>query len=219
MGLMREVRVESDLLRRALAREDFLLFDGGMGTLVQQAGLAGVHENPDVLNLTHPDEIAAIQRQYVEAGAQCVTTNTFGSNRLKLEGTGATVAEVYAAAAEVARTAGAPLVAGDIGPTGSLLEPLGSLSFNDAYDIFAEQARAAEAAGCDLIVVETMTDLLEAKAAVLAAVEQTALPVFATMSFGEDGRTFLGTTPAIAASTLSALGAAAVGLNLSLIHI
>ncbi len=216
MGLTREVRVESDLLRRALAREDFLLFDGGMGTLVQQAGLAGVHENPDVLNLTHPDEIAAIQRQYVEAGAQCVTTNTFGSNRLKLEGTGATVAEVYAAAAEVARTAGAPLVAGDIGPTGSLLEPLGSLSFNDAYDIFAEQARAAEAAGCDLIVVETMTDLLEAKAAVLAAVEQTALPVFATMSFGEDGRTFLGTTPAIAASTLSALGAAAVGLNCSL---
>ena len=216
MGLMREVRVESDLLRRALAREDFLLFDGGMGTLVQQAGLAKVHENPDVLNLTHPDEIAAIQRQYVEAGAQCITTNTFGSNRLKLAGTGATVAEVYAAAVEVARAAGAPLVAGDIGPTGSLLAPLGSLSFDDAYDIFAEQARAAEAAGCDLIVVETMTDLLEAKAAVLAAVEQTALPVFSTMSFGEDGRTFLGTTPAIAASTLSALGAAAVGLNCSL---
>ena len=216
MGLTREVRVESDLLRRALAREDFLLFDGGMGTLVQQAGLAKVHENPDLLNLTHPDEIAAIQRQYVEAGAQCITTNTFGSNRLKLAGTGATVAEVYAAAAEVARTAGAPLVAGDIGPTGSLLEPLGSLAFNEAYDIFAEQARAAEAAGCDLIVVETMTDLLEAKAAVLAAVEQTALPVFSTMSFGEDGRTFLGTTPAIAASTLSALGAAAVGLNCSL---
>lgn len=216
MGLKRAVRIANDHLRRVLAREDFLLFDGGMGTLVQEAGLASVHENPDLLNLTHPDEVAAIQRRYVEAGAQCVTTNTFGSNRLKLEGAGATVAEVYAAAAQVARAAGAPLVAGDIGPTGALLAPLGSLSFDDAYDIFAEQARAAEAAGCDLIVVETMTDLLEAKAAVLAAVEQTALPVFSTMSFGEDGRTFLGTTPAIAASTLSTLGAAAVGLNCSL---
>ena len=107
-------------------------------------------------------------------------------------------------------------MAGDIGPTGALLEPLGTLTFDEAFDIFSEQARAAEAAGCDLIVVETMADLLEAKAAVLAAVESTALPVFATMTFGEDGRTFLGTTPAIAATTLSALGASAVGLNCSL---
>lgn len=105
---------------------------------------------------------------------------------------------------------------GDIGPTGALLEPLGTLTFDEAFDIFSEQARAAEAAGCDLIVVETMADLLEAKAAVLAAVESTTLPVFATMTFGEDGRTFLGTTPAIAATTLSALGASAVGLNCSL---
>ena len=123
---------------------------------------------------------------------------------------------MYAAAAANARAAGAPLVAGDIGPTGALLEPLGTLTFDEAFDIFAEQARAAETAGCDLIVVETMADLLEAKAAVLAAVESTTLPVFATMTFGEDGRTFLGTTPAIAATTLSALGASAVGLNCSL---
>ena len=107
-------------------------------------------------------------------------------------------------------------MAGDIGPTGALLEPLGTLTFDEAFDIFAEQVRAAETAGCDLIVVETMADLLEAKAAVLAAVESTTLPVFATMTFGEDGRTFLGTTPAIAATTLSALGASAVGLNCSL---
>lgn len=92
---------------------------------------------------------------------------------------------------------------------------MGTLTFDEAFDIFSEQARAAEAAGCDLIVVETMADLLEAKAAVLAAVESTTLPVFATMTFGEDGRTFLGTTPAIAATTLSALGASAVGLNCS----
>lgn len=216
MALIRKLNVTSDHLREVLAGRAYLLCDGGMGTLVQAAGLHTVHEVPDLLNLTHPQAIAELQRQYVEAGADCLTTNTFSANRLKLEGTGTTVSEVYAAAAALAREAGAPLVAGDIGPTGALLEPLGTLSFDEAYDIFAEQARAAEQAGCDLIFIETMADLLEAKAAVLAAVETTALPVFATMTFGEDGRTFLGTTPSIAAATLSALGAQAVGLNCSL---
>lgn len=216
MATPRKLTVTDDRLAEALAGRAYLLFDGGMGTLVQAAGLHTVHAVPDLLNLTHPEAIVAIQRQYVEAGADCITTNTFNTNRLKLANAGATVAEVYAAAAANARAAGAPLVAGDIGPTGALLEPLGTLSFDEAFDIFAEQARAAETAGCDLIVVETMADLLEAKAAVLAAVETTSLPVFATMTFGEDGRTFLGTTPAIAATTLSALGASAVGLNCSL---
>lgn len=216
MATPRKLTVTDAHLTEALAGRAYLLFDGGMGTLVQAAGLHTVHEVPDLLNLTHPEAIVAIQRQYVEAGADCITTNTFSANRLKLAGTDATVAEVYAAAAANARAAGAPLVAGDIGPTGALLEPLGTLTFDEAFDIFAEQARAAEVAGCDLIVVETMADLLEAKAAVLAAVETTALPVFATMTFGEDGRTFLGTTPAIAATTLSSLGASAVGLNCSL---
>ena len=216
MATPRKLTVTDAHLADALAGRAYLLFDGGMGTLVQAAGLHTVHEVPDLLNLTHPEAIVAIQRQYVEAGADCITTNTFNTNRLKLANAGATVAEVYAAAAANARVAGAPLVAGDIGPTGALLEPLGTLTFDEAFDIFSEQARAAEAAGCDLIVVETMADLLEAKAAVLAAVESTTLPVFATMTFGEDGRTFLGTTPAIAATTLSALGASAVGLNCSL---
>lgn len=216
MATPRKLIVTDAHLAEALAGRAYLLFDGGMGTLVQAAGLHTVHAVPDLLNLTHPEAIVAIQRQYVEAGADCITTNTFNTNRLKLANAGATVAEVYAAAAANARVAGAPLVAGDIGPTGALLEPLGTLTFDEAFDIFSEQARAAEAAGCDLIVVETMADLLEAKAAVLAAVESTTLPVFATMTFGEDGRTFLGTTPAIAATTLSALGASAVGLNCSL---
>lgn len=216
MATPRKLTVTDAHLAEALAGRTYLLFDGGMGTLVQAAGLHTVHEVPDLLNLTHPEAIVAIQRQYVEAGADCITTNTFNTNRLKLANAGATVAEVYAAAAANARAAGAPLVAGDIGPTGALLEPLGTLTFDEALDIFSEQARAAETAGCDLIVVETMADLLEAKAAVLAAVESTTLPVFATMTFGEDGRTFLGTTPAIAATTLSALGASAVGLNCSL---
>lgn len=216
MATPRKLTVTDAHLAEALAGRAYLLFDGGMGTLVQAAGLHTVHAVPDLLNLTHPEAIVAIQRQYVEAGADCITTNTFSTNRLKLANAGATVAEVYAAAAANARAAGAPLVAGDIGPTGALLEPLGALTFDEAFDIFSEQACAAEAAGCDLIVVETMADLLEAKAAVLAAVESTTLPVFATMTFGEDGRTFLGTTPAIAAATLSALGASAVGLNCSL---
>ena len=216
MATPRKLTVTDAHLAEALAGRAYLLFDGGMGTLVQAAGLHTVHAVPDLLNLTHPEAIVAIQRRYVEAGADCITTNTFNTNRLKLANAGATVAEVYAAAAANARVAGAPLVAGDIGPTGALLEPLGTLTFDEAFDIFSEQARAAEAAGCDLIVVETMADLLEAKAAVLAAVESTTLPVFATMTFGEDGRTFLGTTPAIAATTLSALGASAVGLNCSL---
>lgn len=216
MAAPRKLTVTDAHLAEALAGRAYLLFDGGMGTLVQAAGLHAVHAVPDLLNLTHPEAIVAIQRQYVEAGADCITTNTFSANRLKLASTDATVAEVYAAAAANARAAGAPLVAGDIGPTGALLEPLGTLTFDEAFDIFSEQACAAEAAGCDLIVVETMADLLEAKAAVLAAVESTTLPVFATMTFGEDGRTFLGTTPAIAATTLSALGASAVGLNCSL---
>ena len=191
-----------------------LLLDGGMGTMLQAAGLqAG--ELPELLNLTHPDEIAAIHRAYVEAGSEVVTTNTFGANRLKL-GDAASVDEVFAAAARCARASGARYVAGDIGPLGALLRPMGTLSFDEAYELFAEQARAAAAAGVDLFIIETMTDLLEIKAAVLACKENTDLPVFATMTFEEDGRTFLGTSPEIAAVTLDALGADVVGINCSL---
>ena len=146
MATPRKLTVTDDRLAEALAGRAYLLFDGGMGTLVQAAGLHTIHEVPDLLNLTHPEAIVAIQRQYVEAGADCITTNTFSANRLKLASTDATVAEVYAAAAANARAAGAPLVAGDIGPTGALLEPLGTLTFDEAFDIFSEQACAASAA-------------------------------------------------------------------------
>lgn len=212
----RTPQISSELLDQVLHGQALMLADGGMGTLIQQAGLAGIHELPDLLNLTHASDIRALQRRYVEAGSDCIATNTFSSNRLKLAGTDANVDELFAAAAQIAREAGAPLVAGDIGPTGALLAPLGPLSFDEAYDIFAEQARAAHAAGCDLIFLETFSDLLEAKAALLACLENTPLPVFVTMTFGEDGRSFMGTSPAIAAATLSALGASAVGLNCSL---
>ena len=216
MAAPRELKIANDLLERVIEGHAPLLCDGGMGTLIQQAGLSSIHELPDLLNLTHASDICALQRRYVEAGSDCIATNTFSSNRLKLAGCDVNVDEIFAAATYIAREAGAPLVAGDIGPTGSLLAPLGPLGFDEAYDIFAEQARAAYAAGCDLIFLETFADLLEAKAALLACVENTPLPVFATMTFGEDGRTFMGTTPAIAATTLSALGASAVGINCSL---
>ena len=209
------LQIKDEYLRRALEGKEFLLFDGAFGTMMQRAGLTLNGENPDLINLENPDAITAIHRAYVEAGAHVATTNTFGANALKLDGA-ASVAEVYAAAAAAARASKARYVAGDIGPTGALLEPMGTLSFDRAYELFAEQARAAQAAGCDLLVVETMSDLREAKAAVLAATAETNLPVFATMTFGEDGRTFLGTTPAIAAATLSSLGVAAVGMNCSL---
>ncbi len=212
---LNKLRIKDDYLRAVLEGRAFLLFDGAFGTMMQRAGLTLAGENPDLLNLTNPDAITAIHRAYVEAGAQVATTNTFGANARKLDGA-ASVAEVYHAAVRAARASGARYVAGDIGPTGALLAPLGALSFEEAYQLFAEQARAARDAGCDLIVIETMSDVLEAKAAVLAATAETDLPGFPTMTFGEDGRTFLGTSPAIAAMTLSSLGVASIGLNCSL---
>ncbi|OUO64382.1 homocysteine S-methyltransferase family protein [Collinsella sp. An268] len=201
-------------LTDALAGDAHLLFDGGMGTMLQAAGLVA-GEVPELWCLTHADAVTAVHRAYVEAGSDVVTTNTFGANRLKLAGAAA-VDDVFAAAVACARAAGARYVAADIGPTGALLRPLGTLSFDEAYDLFAEEARAAARAGADLFIVETMTDLAEAKAAYLACRENTDLPVIVTMTFGEDGRTFLGTSPEIAAVTFDALGADAVGINCSL---
>ena len=207
-------RTTDPFLRRVFAGEEFLVFDGAMGTMLQEAGLkAG--ELPELLNFSHPETVTAIHRAYMEAGADVISANTFGANAHKL-GDAASVEDVFAAAIACARKSGARYVAADIGPIGALLKPLGTMDFDEAYDLFAQQARAAQAAGADLFVVETMTDLLEAKAAVLACLECTELPVVATMTFGEDGCTFLGTSPEICAMTLSALGVQAVGINCSL---
>lgn len=208
------LRIKDADLRAAFEGRRYLVIDGAMGTMLQAAGMA-VGERPELLSITHPKQVRAIHEAYVAAGAEVITANTFGANALKL-GDAAHVADVFAAAVARAREAGARYVAGDIGPTGSLLRPLGTLSFDEAYDLFAEQARAAADAGADLIIIETMTDLAEARVAVLAAKEQTRLPILATMTFEADGRTFLGTTPEAAAVTLDALGANAVGINCSL---
>ena len=197
-------------------KTEFLILDGGMGTMLQARGLQP-GEQPELWNLTHPDEIEAVQREYVRAGSRVLYTNTFGASALKLEKTGHTVREVVTAAVQVTRRAadGTALVALDIGPLGALLEPMGQLSFERAYDLFAEIAEAGARAGADLAVIETMTDLYEAKAALLAVKEKTTLPVFVTMSFEENGRTFMGCTVQSMARTLEGLGADAIGVNCS----
>lgn len=189
------------------------LFDGAMGTMLQQAGLpAGTP--PEKMNLAHPQAVEAIHAAYAAAGADILTANTFGASRRKL---GEDPAPYIAAAVAAARRAAGPdkYVALDVGPLGALLEPFGEMTFDEAYTMYAEIAEAGAAAGADLILIETVSDLLEAKAALLAAKERTSLPVFVTMTFGEDGRTFLGVDPAAAAVTLTSLGADVIGINCS----
>ena len=199
-------------------KDKLTILDGAMGTVLQQKGLPAGGP-PELLNLTHPELIEDVHRSYIRAGSRVIYTNTFGANRMKLERTGHRPGEVIAAAVAAAKKAAAgtgAAVALDVGPLGALLEPLGSLSFEEAYGLFREMTAAGEAAGADLIVIETVTDLYEAKAALLAAKESTDLPVFVTMSFEERGRTFTGCTAASMARTLEGLGADAIGLNCSL---
>ena len=195
-------------------RDKFLIFDGAMGTMLQKYGLkAG--ELPELLNLTDPETVLKIHREYVAAGSDVITANTFGANRKKL-GSAVSPETVISAGIKLAKKSGAKYVALDIGPIGALLKPLGTLSFEEAYDIFKQEVIAGVKAGADIILIETMSDLSEIKAAILAAKENSSLPVFATMTFAEDGRTFLGTSPEIAAVNMSGLGADAVGVNCSL---
>ena len=195
-----------------------VLLDGAMGTMLQAAGLP-MGQVPELWNITQPETVSAIQRQYVEAGSRVLYTNTFGANRYKASGCGHSVAELVSAGVRCARAAGEGFeikVALDIGPIGQLLEPLGALSFEEAYDIFREIVLAGAEAGADLIVIETMSDLYEMKAAVLAAKENCDLPVWTTMTFEKTGRSFLGVTVPAMALTLTGLGVDALGFNCSL---
>lgn len=200
---------------KALGRET-LFFDGGMGSMLQARGLK-LRELPESLNLTHPDLIRSIHEEYLAAGADFVTTNTFGANRFKLERDGLSVAEAVGAAVKIARQAAenSAMVVLDIGPTGRVLAPLGDASFDEVYDAVAEQVRAGRS-GCDAVLLETFTDLHELKAAVLAVKENCDLPLFATMSFEEGGHTFFGACVESMVMTLSGLGVSALGVNCSL---
>ena len=193
--------------------ENRLLFDGAMGTMLQKMGLP-VGMEPEYFNLSHPETITQIHQEYVAAGADVITANTFQANQVKLKQT--ELPEIIEAAINLARAAQPKYVAYDMGPIGQLMAPMGTLSFDQAYEMFREQAVLAEKAGADLVVIETMSDLLETKAAILAIKENTSLPIFCTMTFQEDGRTFVGTDPLTAVLTLQSLGIEAVGVNCSL---
>ncbi len=195
-----------------------ILLDGGMGTMLQAAGLK-LGARPEELNITDPALIKGIHGQYAAAGSRIVNANTFGASAHKLAGSAYTLEQVITAGIENCKRACAPygaLTALDVGPLGELLEPSGTLAFEDAVAEYARIVKAGEAAGADLIFFETYTDLYELKAALLAAKENTHLPILASMSFEAGGRTFTGCTVESFAATARGLGADAVGINCSL---
>ncbi len=195
-----------------------VLLDGGMGTPLQEKGLVP-GELPERWNLTHPDEIVAIHKAYFEAGSHVVSANTFGANSLKFASE--ELDAVVCAAVTHAKTArdafgGDRYVALDIGPTGKLLKPLGDLDFEDAVSVFAETVKLGDRYGVDLILIETMNDAYETKAALLAARENSELPILVTNAYGADGKLMTGANPAAMVALLEGMGADAVGLNCSL---
>ena len=195
-----------------------ILLDGGMGTMLQTAGLK-LGARPEELNITDPALIEGIHGQYAAAGSRIVNANTFGASAHKLAGSAYTLEQVITAGIANCKRACAPygaLTALDVGPLGELLEPSGTLAFEDAVAEYARIVKAGEAAGADLIFFETYTDLYELKAALLAAKENTHLPILASMSFEAGGRTFTGCTVESFAATARGLGADAVGINCSL---
>ena len=203
---------------RALAQQT-LVSDGAMGTILQERGLVDGGA-PELWNVDRPEEIAAVLEAYASAGARFITTNTFGGTRgrLALHGLETRVEELNKAGAEVARRVAirhpGTFVMGDIGPSGDLMEPMGTLTMESAKAIFAEQIRGLVAGGIDAILIETMSDLSEVEAAVQAAQEVApGLPIIATMSFDTNLRTMMGVTPAQAVHALADLGVRIIGAN------
>lgn len=202
---------------KELLERDYVVLDGGFGTELQKRGMEP-GETSEIMNFKRDEDVRAVLRSYIEAGSDIISANTFGANRYKLKNEGHTTEETVNKALDIAREAAKgtdTLVALDIGPIGVLLEPAGTMTFEEAYDIFAEIVKAGRDKA-DLIVIETMTDLYEIKAAVLAAKENSDLPVFSYMTFEKNGRTFTGVSPSAMALTLSGLGVDAIGVNCSL---
>lgn len=211
-----------------LAGKSFLYFDGAMGTMLQAAGLqAG--ELPEIWNIKQPQKVQAIHREYLAAGAQIIKTNTFGANELKLADSGVGVEEVFNAAVnnvrkaiEQEKNAGTlpadkeVFVALDMGPTGKLLQPFGDLSFERAVEIYGEEVRAGVIAGADIVLIETMSDSYEAKAAILAAKENSSLPIVCTFTFDATGKLLNGADVETAFTMAEALGVDVVGFNCGL---
>ncbi len=201
-------------------QNNMVYLDGGMGTLLQKNGLQP-GEHPEIWNLTHPDVVTNIHREYFDAGSNVVSTNTFGANSLKFEET--ELCDIIKAAVKNAKSAreqscnkGEKFIALDIGPTGKLLKPLGDLDFEDAVSVFAKTVQLGVAEGVDLVIIETMNDSYETKAALLAVKENCDLPVIVTNAYGEDEKLMTGATPEAVVSLLEGMGADAIGANCSL---
>jgi 5-methyltetrahydrofolate--homocysteine methyltransferase len=193
-----------------------LIADGATGTMLMAMGLPPGFP-PEIWNVEQPEKILALYNAYLAAGSQIILTNTFGGSSIKLEKAGiiGRVTELNLAGARLARQAAGArtYVAGDIGPTGELMTPMGPLTFEAALEAFSEQAAALSEGGVDAIWIETMSDLNEAKAAVMAARQATEKPVFCSLSFGRKSRTMMGVTPQQAALELWPLGLSAIGAN------
>jgi methionine synthase I (cobalamin-dependent) len=202
-----------DRLGKLLERRKIVLGDGAMGTMLHQAGLTiGA---PEQWNVRKPEAVSAIHRGYIEAGSDFISTNTFGGtrNRLKLDNLEDRVAELNEAGARLAReAAGEALVAGSVGPTGELMEPLGTLTMDGARESFAEQARALKAGGVDFALIETMSALEEVQSAI-EGVREAGLPVVVTMSFDTNFRTMMGIKPVAAVTTIAGWGVSVIGAN------
>lgn len=201
---------------RELLGKKLLFFDGATGTQLQERGLP-VGELPERWNFTHPEIVEAVHRSYLDNGSNIIKTNTFGANRIKLAGTDLDTEAVINAAVRIAKRACAgkenKFIALNLGPTGKLLAPYGDLPFEEAVKTYGEMVRCGDAAGADLILIETMSDTYEIKAAVLAAKENSDLPICVTMSFDEDGKLLTGASVEAATALCEALGADAVGFN------
>jgi 5-methyltetrahydrofolate--homocysteine methyltransferase len=204
-------------VRAYLQQGKVLIADGATGTMLHSMGLP-TGTAPELWNAQEPDRVRELHRAYLDAGSQVILTNTFGGSRAKLEragGLGTRTEELNRAAAVLAKAeaGGHAYVAGDIGPTGELMAPYGTLSYEESVDIYAQQARALVDGGVDLIWIETMSDLNEAKAAIEGTMQVTDLPVFCSLSFTRGGRTIMGVTPTQAAEMLWPMGLTAIGAN------
>ena len=205
---------------REFLKSNTVYLDGGMGTLLQKRGLLP-GELPERRGVTHPEDVIEIHREYFQAGSNVVSTNTFGANSLKFDGEELeiiikTAIDNARIARDTSGTDGEKFIALDVGPTGRMLSPLGDLDFEEAVEIFAKTVRLGVRYGVDLILIETMNDSYETKAALLAAKENSSLPVIVMNAYGEDGKLMTGAAPAAMVAMLEGMGADAVGANCSL---